>query len=113
MKRFILGAIIVLAFIAGCNEAKASNPPVNREGKTFVQTSSRGGSANSDIPTEYKWKDKSGNEYPIYLHQYTKGEKQGQWGAYVIKKSAKSGKEYKYYFPNNAEIAKQIQEETK
>lgn len=113
MKHILFGVFIALAILINFKEAKASNPPVNREGKTFVQTSSRGGSANSDIPTEYKWKDKSGNEYSIYLHQYTKGEKQGHWGAYVIKKSAKSGKEYKYFFPNNAEIAKQIQEETK
>lgn len=110
MKKFIIGVMcIILVGIAGCNVAKAQD--VKREGKTFIAETSRGSSASSDVQTTYKWKDNKGQEYPIVLHQYTKGEKKGQWGAYVIRKSAKSGKDYKYYFPKNEEIAKEIQKE--
>ena len=47
----------------------------------------------------------------IVLHKYTKGNNVGKWGAYVIRKSDKTGKDYKYYFPKNEEIAKEIQKE--
>lgn len=100
---------IILVSLVGCQTAKAQT--VKREGKTFIAESSRGASSSNDIPTEYKWKDNKGNEYPIVLHQYTKGDKKGQWGAYVIRKSEKTGKEYKYYFPKNDEVAKEIQKE--
>lgn len=116
MKKYIFGILVILAMFAGCGIAKAEKTvkfSVKQEGKTFIQQSNRGGSANSDIPTDFKWQDKKGNEYPIVLHQFTKGDKAGQWGAYVVKKSAKSGKEYKYYFPDNQAIAKTIREQMK
>ena len=110
MHKFIIGVIIILASIVGCNTAKAQN--VKREGNTFIAESSRGASASKDVATTYTWKDTKGNEYPIYLHQYSKGENAGKWTAYVIRKSAKTGNEYKYYIPNGADIAAQIMKET-
>lgn len=110
MHKFIIGIIIILASIVGCNTAKAQN--VKREGKTFIAESSRGASASKDVATTYTWKDSKGNEYPIYLHQYTKGENVGKWTAYVLRISAKTNKEYKYYIPNGVEIAKEIMKET-
>lgn len=110
MKKFIIWVMcIILASVVGCNTAKAQN--VKREGKTFIAESSRGASASSDVQTTYKWKDTKGQEYPIVLHKYTKGDKKDQWGAYVVRKSNKTGKDYKYYFPKNEEIAKEIQKE--
>ena len=110
MSKFLLWVMcIILASVVGCNTAKAQS--IKREGKTFIAESSRGASSSNDIVTSYKWKDKKGEEYPIVLHQYTKGDKKGQWGAYVVRKSSKTGKEYKYYFPNNEEVAKEIQKE--
>lgn len=109
MRRFIIGVIIILVSIAGSNTTKAQN--VKREGKTFIAETTREASASKDMVTTYTWKDTKGNEYPIYLHQYTKGDKAGQWTAYVIRTSAKTGKEYKYYIPNGADIATEIMKE--
>ena len=107
MKQFIIWVMcIILTCVAGCNTAKAQS--VRKEGKTFIAESSRGASTSKDITTTYTWRDKDGNEYPIYLHKYTKGDKVGQWGAYVIRKSQKTGKEYKYYFSGNDTAAAQI-----
>lgn len=100
---------IILVGLVGCQTTKAQT--VKREGKTFIAESSRGASASNDIQTTYKWKDNKGQEYTIVLHQYTKGDNKGKWGAYVIRKSAKTGKDYKYYFPKNEEVAKEIQKE--
>lgn len=108
MKKFIIGVVcIILVGLAGCQTAEAQN--VKREGKTFITSSS--GVSSDDVTTTYTWKDKSGKEYPIYLHKYTKGEKAGKWGAYVIKVSAKTNKEYKYYIPKGEEIAETIRKE--
>ena len=110
MKRFIVWVMcIILVGLVGCQTTKAQT--VKREGKTFIAESSRGASASKDVQTTYKWKDSKGQEYPIVLHKYTKGEKKDQWGAYVVRKSAKTGKDYKYYFPGNQEVAAQISEE--
>ena len=110
MKKFIIWVMcIILACVVGCNTAKAQN--VKKEGKTFIAESSRGASSSKDVATTYTWKDTKGNEDPIYLHKYTKGEKVGKWGAYVIKTSAKTGKEYKYYISKSEEIAAEIVKE--
>ena len=110
MRNFAVGVMcIILAFLMGCQETKAQN--VKREGKTFIAESSRGASSSKDIATSYTWKDPKGNEYPLFLHQYTKGEKLGRWTVYVIRTSAKTGKEYKYYIPNGEEIAQEIRKE--
>ena len=110
MRKFIIGVMcIILASVVGCNTAKAQS--VKREGKTFIAESSRGASASSDVQTTYKWKDTKGQEYPIVLHKFTKGDKKDQWGAYVLRKSEKTGKEYKYYFPGNQEVAAEISKE--
>ena len=111
MNKLLIGISIILALLAGCNSAKAQN--VVREGKTFISQNVNGAKASKDIETSYTWQDKDGNNYIIYLHKYTKGEKPGQWGAYVVRKSKKTGKPYKYYFPNNEEIAAEIMEEMK
>lgn len=113
MKKFIIWVMcITLASIVGCNTAKAQDTKVQKEGKVFIQKSSRGAS-DKDIATTYTWRDSKGNEYPIFLHQYTKGENEGKWTAYVMKVSAKTNKEYKYYIPDGVEIAEQIRKEMK
>lgn len=64
------------------------------EGNTFtkVQVSKQ------DTKTEYTWKDKKGNEYPIYLSSRGK--------AYIIRISKNTGKEYKQYLPEVTEQLK-------
>lgn len=110
MKKLLIGIVsIVLAFTFSNVDAKAQN--YNQEGKTFVQQGSSRGSSSSDIQTDYKWKDSKGVEYTIYLHQYVKGEKAGQWTCYVIKTSVKTGKTYKSYLKDGIEMAKTIRKE--
>ena len=77
-----------------------------KEGSVFIQQTV----SSKEIATPYTWKDSKGVEYPIYLHKYVKGEKEGQWTCY-IKKISKNGNEYRYYLPNGPEIAKDILKE--
>jgi hypothetical protein len=55
-----------------------------------------------DLNTGYTYKDKQGKVYPIY--QNSKGN------FYIIRKSKKTGKQYKSYLPKeiSAEIAKEL-----
>ena len=41
--------------------------------------------------TPYTWKDSKGKEYPIYISQ--------SGSCYIIRTSAKTGKEYRQYLP--------------
>jgi len=110
MKKFLVGALcICLALFVGYSNTKAQN--VKREGNTFISQKAAKETVSSDIATSYTWKDNKGVEYPIFLHKYVKGEKEGKYGAYVIKQSAKTGKEYKYYIPDNEEIVAAILKE--
>jgi hypothetical protein len=69
---------------------------LNREGNTFSVEKS------IDRQLPYYYQDKDGNKYPIYVS--SKGK------LYVKKVSKKSGKEYKYYLPEDdqAQIKKAI-----
>lgn len=69
-----------------------------REGNTFKQTTAQ---TNNGQQTKYIYEDKKGIKYPIYI------TKSG--AIYIIKKSAKTNKEYKYYLPKD--IKEQIQKE--
>lgn len=80
--------IIILALLLGSLTGYAE---VKREGNTFKIE--RTATTNTDIQTKYKWQDKEGNEYPIFI------TKKG--ACYVKKISKKTGKEYKYYLPKN------------
>lgn len=109
MKKFIIGVIcIILATLVGCQNAKAQT--INREGKTFVSETNKSNKAN-DIETSYYWKSPKGETYKIYLHKYTKGDKKDKWGSYVLRVSQKTGKEYKYFLPEDitAEIIRELQ----
>lgn len=106
MKKTLLTlAVLALAISAGAQDTKTAK--YTKDGQTFVQTSTRK-ATNNDTATTYKWRDSKGNEYPIILHTYTKGEKAGRTTAYVVKVSAKTGKEYKYYLPDGENIANEI-----
>ena len=94
---------------ANAQDTKSGNKGYTREGTTFVQQKGvRSSSSSNDQVTSYKWRDSKGNEYPIVLHTYTKGEKAGKTTCYVVKTSSKTGKEYKYYLPEGEAIAEQI-----
>lgn len=111
MKKTILTLAFLALAITLQGQEKATQNTYKRDGNTFVQTQTR--NTADDTATAYLWRDKQGNEYPIYLHRYTKGEKAGRITAYVIRTSKKTGKDYKYYLPNGEQIAKEILNETK
>lgn len=112
MKKVIITIAVFAAAVMGAaaqnqNAAKG----YTRDGKTFTQQKGARSSSSSDRPTAYTWKDSKGNEYPIVLHTYTKGEKAGRTTCYVVRTSAKTGKEYKYYLPDGEAIAREIMRE--
>lgn len=111
MKKTILTLAFLALAISVQGQEKATEKTYKRDGKTFVQT--RAQDTANDLATAYLWQDSKGNEYPIFLHRYTKGEKMGRTTAYVIRTSKKSGKEYKYYLPDGERIATEILNETK
>lgn len=111
MKKTILTfALLALAVVAGAQEKPQS---YKREGKTFVQSAQSSQMMKGDEITAYTWRDSKGNEYPIILHRYTRGEKAGKVSAYVLRKSQKTGKEYRYFLPDGEKIANEILNETK
>jgi hypothetical protein len=113
MKKTILTFVLLaMALCVGAQEKTAGNG-WKREGKTFVQSAQSSQMMKGDTLTAYKWRDKDGKEYPIILHRYTKGEKAGRTTAYVIRKSAKTGNEYRYFLPDGEKIATEIINETK
>lgn len=109
MKKIIVSvALFVAAMSLGNAQDKNAPRGYVKDGNTFVQQKGARSSSSNDTPTSYTWKDSKGNEYPIVLHTYTKGEKAGRTTCYVVKTSAKTGKEYKYYLPEGEAIAAEI-----
>ena len=107
MKHTILTIMLLaVCFCAGAQE-KTRTASYTKEGKTFVQSKSKL-PYEGDAITAYKWRDAKGNEYPIILHTYTKGEKKGRTAAYVIRVSARTGNEYPYWIPDGEKIAEDI-----
>ena len=113
MKKTLLTLSVLLAcYFAGAQNTNES-AQYKREGKTSVQSAQESQMMKGDTLTAYTWRDSKGQEYPIILHRYTKGEKAGKVVAYVIRLSKKSGKEYRYFLPEGEKIATEILSETK
>ena len=112
MKKVIITIAVIIATMSlGMAQDKNATKGFTKDGKTFTQQKASRGSSSSDRATTYTWKDSKGNEYPIVLHTYNKGEKAGRTTCYVVKTSAKTGKEYKYYLPQGEDIAQEILKE--
>ena len=112
MKKTLISALFLALALCASAQEKVPAKAYSKQGKTFVQTSAQK-AGKDDTPTAYVWRDKKGNEYPIILHTYRKGEKAGRTTAYVVRTSGKTGKEYKYYLPNGEDIAREILNETR
>ena len=92
IRRLLTMLLFVLA--AAC---VANAQTYTREGNTFI--SSKGERVKAEpVKTKFTWKDSKGREYPVYI------SKTGS--CFVIKVSAKTGKEYKSYL--GPEISQQI-----
>jgi hypothetical protein len=70
---------------------------VTRKGNVFVQIDSSNIKKGNPILTKYIYIDKNGEKYPIYMS--TSGK------CFIIRKSKKTGKEYKQYLP---EVTKEL-----
>lgn len=95
MKRLFI--MVALACMVG---ATSFAQGVQRQGNTFVQVEkpkSDKVTLKNDKKTEYTYKAKDGNVYPIYLSKNGK--------AFIIRISKKTGREYKQYLP---EVTEQI-----
>lgn len=94
MKKFLMGALIILS-IAMSSNAIAQN--VTREGNNFTATST-GRTSSKATQTEFTYTDTDGTTYPVFI--CTNGR------CYIEKVSKKSGNMYKKYIPED--IAKTI-----
>lgn len=113
MKRFIFSIVFVIVSVAAFAQTE-KKPAFHREGDNFVQDKTpRKTADNGDQVTAYTWTDTKGVKYPIVLHEYKRGEKSGRVTCYVVRTSAKTGKEYKYYLPDGETIAAEILRENK
>lgn len=87
MRQVILSIIMLLFSVSSFSQK------VERQGNTFTQVSTA--KESKATKTQYIYKTKDGQSYPIYLS--AKGK------AFIIKVSKKTGKEYKQYLPEVTE----------
>ena len=95
MKKFVLLVCIIL--LGGIAYAHAQK--VVRNGNNFTQVTSKAQKQTEVIKTQYTYTASDGNIYPIYLSSTGK--------AFIIRKSSRTGKEYRQYLP---EVTKQLQQ---
>lgn len=94
MKKLFILLVMMLAFTNVINAQS-----FERQGNTFVSKSSKGSRAKAEpTKTKFTWKDSKGNEYPVYMS--------GTGSCFVIKTSAKTGKEYRNYL--GPEVSEQM-----
>ena len=89
IRRLFLLLLIIIScsMIANADDDKS----FKCEGKVYSSISSTGrvNSSSSPVDTGFEWTDNKGNKYPIYISS--------SGSCYIIKKSNKTGKEYKQY----------------
>lgn len=88
----ILRRLTVLLLIIICCGMLANaddNKSYKCEGNTYSSTGRVNADLSAPISTGFEWTDNKGNKYPIYIS--TSGS------CYIIKKSSKTGKDYKQY----------------
>ena len=92
IRRLLTLLLLVLAMGLAANAQTYT-----RNGNTFI--SSKGERVKAEpVKTKFTWKDSKGKEYPVYISS--------NGSCFVIKVSAKTGKEYRNYL--GPEISQQI-----
>ena len=91
MKKLLI--ILVLLCVGLTSNAQT----YTRSGNTFISSTSERVKA-EPVKTKFTWKDSKGKEYPVYISS--------NGSCFVIKVSAKTGKEYRNYL--GPEISQQI-----
>lgn len=86
----LLAIALIVAFCVsfGCTMVRGQN--VVRNGNTFMQTSKKK-AKEAFITTPYTYVAADGTKYPIYIS--------GNGKYFIIRKSKKTGKEYRQYLP--------------
>lgn len=92
IRRLLALLLLVLAIGLAANAQTYT-----RSGNTFIASTGERVKA-EPVKTKFTWKDNKGKEYPVYISS--------NGSCFVIKVSAKTGKEYKNYL--GPEISKQI-----
>ena len=90
IRRLLTLLLLVLAIGLAANAQTYT-----RSGNTFISST---GERTQPVKTKFTWKDSKGNEYPVYISS--------NGSCFVIKVSAKTGKEYRNYL--GPEISQQI-----
>lgn len=88
----ILRRLLVLLLITICCGMVANadgNKSYKYEGNTYSSTGRVNTNSSAPISTGFQWTDSKGNKYPIYIS--------ASGSCYIIKKSSKTGKDYKQY----------------
>ena len=89
MKKLLIMLVLL------CVGLTSNAQTYTREGNTFISST---GEHSNPIKTKFTWKDSKGKEYPVYISS--------NGSCFVIKVSAKTGKEYRNYL--GPEISQQI-----
>ena len=88
----IIRRLLVLILITICCGTIANadgDKSYKCEGNTYSSTGRVKSNSSVPIPTSFEWTDSKGNKYPIYISN--------SGSCYIIKKSNKTGKDYKQY----------------
>lgn len=83
--------LLLLLIIVSCGMiANADGDKTYKcEGNTYSSTGRVNTNSSAPVSTGFEWTDNKGNKYPIYIS--------ASGSCYIIKKSNKTGKEYKQY----------------
>ena len=92
IRRLLTLLLLVLAMGLAANAQTYT-----RSGNTFISSTGERVKA-EPVKTKFTWKDSKGKEYPVYISS--------NGSCFVIKVSAKTGKEYRTYL--GPEISQQI-----
>lgn len=94
MKKLFILFVMMFAFTTVVNAQS-----FERQGNTFVSKSTKDSRAKAEpTKTKFTWRDSKGTEYPVYMSS--------TGSCFVIKTSAKTGKEYRNYL--GPEVSEQM-----